>query len=339
MLKTVIIGSGVMGRRYIEVLKRTKGFIFQGITDLRAEALYKAREQGVSIERCFSNTEEMLRTTSPDCAIIATTAPSHTTLAEQAALAGVRMLLVEKPLSISLNKLYRLRSICEERGIRLAVNHSVRFCTNYMKIKEMACSIPELGSLTSLTLSAGNIGLAMGASHQFELFHFLTGNAHDTVQAWFQQNTWPNPRGAQFQDAAGQIRLENRFGQRHYLEIGPDQGHGMQMILAFPQGQIYADLLACEAVVNMRKPEHRNQPPTRYGMPADIQRYSLPAFDVIDAAARMLEALRDGKNYPDFDAAERITRTLVASYVSAENDHRAVDIHSHLPEDREFPWA
>ena len=338
MIKTVVIGSGAMGRRHVQAVQRAEGFEFQGIADLREDALCKAREEGVPADRCFSDTGKMLRTVCPDCAIIATTAPSHAALAEQAVLAGVRMLLVEKPLSISLKELYHLRALCEARGIQLAVNHSVRFCTNYMKIKELA-SAPELGSLTSLTLSMGNIGLAMGASHQFELFHFLTGNAHDTVWAWFQENPWPNPRGAQFKDAAGQIRLENRFGQRHYLEIGPDQGHGMQMILGFPQGQIHVDLLACEAVVNIRKPEYREQPPTRYGMPAEIQRYSLPAFDVIDAAARMLEALRDGKNYPELDAAERITRTLVAAYVSAENEHRPIDIHGSLPEDREFPWA
>lgn len=338
MIKTAIIGAGAMGCRHVQAVRRAEGFDFLGISDVREEALGKAQEQGVTTEQCFANTQVMLETVRPDCVVIATTAPSHVELAEQAVYAGARILLVEKPLSVSLAQLRRLRSLCKERGVRVAVNHSVRFCDNYKKLKELS-SLPGLGTLTSVTLAAGNMGLAMGASHQFELFHFLTGNVHDVVWAWFQPNPWPNPRGPQFTDAAGQIRLENSHGQRQYLEIGPDQGHGMQIILSFHHGQIHADLLACEAVVNMRKPEHRSMPSTRYGMPPELERHSLSPFDVIDAAARMLEALRDDKNYPDLEDAERIIRTLVAAYVSAENNHMAVNIHGELPKDRHFAWA
>lgn len=338
MIKTVVVGAGMMGRRHVQAVHRVEGFDFRGISDLREEALSRAREEGTAAEQCFADTQVMLDAVRPDCVVIATTAPSHAELAEEAVYAGARMLLVEKPLCVSLGQLRRLRSLCEERGVRVAVNHSVRFCANYNKLKELS-SLQGLGTLTSVTLAAGNIGLAMGASHQFELFHFLTGNGHDSVCAWFQPNPWPNPRGPQFTDAAGQIRLENSQGQRQYLEIGPDQGHGLQMILSFPHGQIHADLLVCEAVVDMRRPEHRSMPPTRYGMPPELERHALPPFDVIDAAARMLEALRDDENYPDFEAAERIIRTLVAAYVSDENSHMAVNIHGKLPEDRHFAWA
>jgi predicted dehydrogenase len=338
MISTVIIGAGAMGKRHIEAVKLTRSCRFCGISDIKSSALEQVQAAGIDRDLCFPDAAQMLRKVKPACVIVASTAKSHAALAELAVHSGARFLLVEKPMCVSIAQALKLRGLCRDRGVRLAVNHCGRYDAIYQKIKELSRH-DGLGPLTSMTFNGGNIGLAMGASHQFEFFRYMTGQKHTSVAAWFAPNMCPNPRGEEFLDAAGQCRLETPGGQRQYIEIGPDQGHGYHVVISFALGQIQADLLAGRAVLSQRKPEFAHLPPSRYGSPADVAFFDLPPFDVVRASAGMLEALLDGGDYPDGEVGEWIVRTLVAAYVSHENGHVTVDINGNLPETREFPWA
>lgn len=338
MTKTVIIGAGAMGRRHIQAVRQARDFRLAAICDTRTEALQKCGEECGHQVQSYSDSERMLKEIRPDCAIISTTATSHFPLAMKAIESGVPLLLIEKPLCVSLEQIEQLREAAAKKNIRIAVNHNSRFVASYMKLKELA-SEPGLGELRSFCLAGGNMGVAMNASHQFELFHFLTGNFLDYVWAWFQPDPWPNPRGAEFQDAAGQLRLENRLGQRQYIEIGPDLGHGIQITLCFEKGQIISDIPGRKAFLSMRRPEDTGLPTTRYAMPAVTIECDLPAGNVVEASSAMLLALSNGGNYLGLEGGERIIRTLVAAYVSNENNHAQVDINGDLPQERKFMWA
>ena len=78
-------------------------------------------------------------------------------------------------------------------------------------------------------VSAGNFGMAMNSIHYFEAFRFLADEAPLSVSAWFDDELLSNPRGPQFQDVSGCVRVTTSSGHRLYIDASADQGHGMQV--------------------------------------------------------------------------------------------------------------
>ncbi len=199
---------------------------------------------------------------------------------------------------------------------------------------------PAMGGLASVTVVAGNFGLAMNGSHYFEMFRYLTGELPDSVAAWFSGESVANPRGPQFQDRAGCVRLTTASGKRFSLDCSADQGHGLQVTYACRHGRITVDEITGAMTWCHRKEEHRAMATTRYGMPWDEgQRLIAPADSVAPTHA-VLKALIEGSDYPTGEQGRLAVSVLVAAYLSNEQGHATVELASaekHTP--REFPWA
>lgn len=335
-IRSVIIGAGFMGRRHIANLRKACGYEFCGISDLREDALDIARKEGVASTACFVDTAKMLDAVRPDFALIATTATSHFDLASLAVEKGVKSLLVEKPFCVSISQAKRLCALCAAAGVRLAVNHGMRFDRHYGQLLRLARN-ERLGQLASVSYIAGNVGIAMNLSHQLELFRLLTGQPLSRLWAWLDEDVPENPRGAQFHDGAGRVVGWNENGQRFYADVSADQWHGIQMILAFRYGQLHLDLLTRRVYMNTRKEDQLANPPHRYSSPFDCEELTLEA--PVDTHVRMLEALAEGKDYPGGDVGLEIVRALAAIWHSNENGNCLVNVADPLPEDREFAWA
>lgn len=337
-MKTVVIGAGAMGRRHIKAIEASKHYSFHGVSDINTAALKTAQDEGVSPSMCYDDTDKMLAATNPECVVVSTTAPTHASLAHKAVAAGAKYLLVEKPFCVSIKQAIDLRAACKTNSVKLAVNHGGRFDDRFIRLTQLS-QIPGLGPLVSVTSIGGNMGVAMNASHVFELFRILTNDPPNLISAWFDPNPLPNPRGKDLFDAAGQMRLENASGQNFYINIDSRQGHGGAGVMSFRCGQLMYDTLIGKAWLNKRQEQYIDLPTTRYAMPADVESFDLPSVDLITTTARVLDSMAEDGDYPDGEVGERIIRTLVAAYVSNENDHKAIDIHSDLPLDRTFPWA
>jgi predicted dehydrogenase len=338
-VKIAVAGVGRMGRRHIQAA-RSLGLDVCAVCDTSQEALALAEtEQGVAPDRHFDNLPWLLSVARPDCLIVATTAPTHADYTCMAAEAGVTAILCEKPMAVSLAECDRMRDVCRANGSKLAINHQMRFMEQYVVPKSIAEG-EAFGGLSSVTVVGGNFGMSMNALHYFEMFRFMTDEAPCAVTAWFSDATVPNPRGAQFQDRAGAVRLETPRGRRFYLDCGADQGHGMQVIYAGPYGQLYVDELAGAFFSTVREAQHRALPTTRYGMPAVHTTQTIAPADVIAPSAAVLKALLQGENYPTGDDGRLAVAVLVAAYLSHERGHTTVDLDcDELPLERVFPWA
>src|SRR5215470_17506941 len=162
-----IVGVGRMGRRHI-ASARAAGFAVEGIFDQSAEALATTlNDCGVEKAIAFTNAREMLQSVRPHAVVISTTAPSHHEFVCDAAATGVRYILCEKPMATSLAACDSMIAACREAGVKLAVNHQMRFMEQYSAIKELI-DTPEFGGLRSMIVTSGNFGLAMNGSHYFE---------------------------------------------------------------------------------------------------------------------------------------------------------------------------
>ncbi|MDI9569394.1 MAG: Gfo/Idh/MocA family oxidoreductase [Pseudomonadota bacterium] len=338
-MKTLIIGAGRMGRRHIQVV-RDLGLKLSGICDLNPEALNLAKaEYSLSDELLFADVQSMFKEISPDCVIVATTAPTHCDYACLAAMAGAGYVFCEKPMAVSLEECDRMIDLCARKGAKLAVNHQMRFMEQYREPKRIVES-EEFGGLSSITVIAGNFGLAMNGTHYFEMFRFLCEEPPVEVAAWFSPGKVPNPRGPQFEDRAGSVRLASKSGKRFYMEVNADQGHGVQVLYAGPYGQLTVDELAGNMRLIVRDAEYRDLPSTRYGMPAREQHFKIEPADVIGPSRAVLQALLNGDNFPTGEDGRLAVSVLVGAYVSHEEGHRPVRINEEtLPHKRVFPWA
>lgn len=338
-MNTVIIGTGRMGRRHIQVV-RELGLTLVGICDLNTEAMSVATEEyGISIDLHFNNARELLLQTKPECVIIATTAPTHCEYTCMAVEHGAKYILCEKPMAVSLSECDRMIDVCNKNGTALAVNHQMRFMEQYTESKRIVES-DEFGGLSSITVVAGNIGMAMNGTHYFEMFRYMTSEEATEVSAWFSNEKVPNPRGSQFEDRAGQVRLATPNGKRYYMDIGADQGHGVHVVYAGPYGMLVVDEVAGNAKLVVRDKQYRDLPTTRYGMAAKEENFKIQPADVIGPSRDVLKALLKKGNYPSGEDARLAVSLLVGAYISDESGHRQVRIsEEQLPRERIFPWA
>ncbi len=338
-MRVAIIGAGSMGKRHAAVC-REMGLELVGACDLNPQALAElGKEQELAESQLFSSAEDLLAKTMAECVIVATTAPSHADLTCLAAEQGAKFILCEKPMAVSLAECNRMLEVCDRRGVRLAVNHPMRFMDIYTEPRKLVLS-EALGGVTSATVIAGNAGLAMVGSHFFEMFRLLTGEPAAEVTAWFSPEKVPNPRGEQFEDRGGTVRVTTASGKRLYLEMSCDQGHGVQIVYAGKRGLVTADLLEGTLHINRRQAEHRDAPTTRYGMPRTSETLQVPPASASAPAMAVLKALLEDGDPPTGEDGRLAVATLIAAHLSDEAGHQpmAVDLRQ-LPRLRSFPWA
>lgn len=333
-----VIGVGRMGRRHVTAA-RNAGFRIAGVCDQSPEALaLTGAECNVEEALRYGDAATMLTVVRPDAVVVSTTAPSHCELVCAAAASGARYILCEKPMATSLQECDRMIAACRAAGVKLAVNHQMRFMEQYTSIKTLIGN-PEFGGLRSMMVTAGNCGLAMNGSHYFEAFHFLTGEPLAELSAWLDSSDVPNPRGAQFLDRSGQLRGVSASGARLVMEFGGDLGHGLEVVYGCRNGQIVVDELAGYIRAIYRKAEHRELPTTRYGMPADEFDRRIAQAEVVAPTVALWQAMLAGGTYPDGDRGLHAVAALVAANLSGESGGRAISVGSGLPRERTFAWA
>jgi predicted dehydrogenase len=242
-------------------------------------------------------------------------------------------------MAISLAECDRMLEACRKYGVRLAINHQMRFMEQYTEPKRIINS-EAFGGLASVTVVAGNFGMAMNGTHYFEMLRYMADEGPQEVAAWFSSEKVPNPRGPQFEDRAGSVRLVTPTGKRFYMEIGSDQGHGIKVIYAAKYGQIVVDELSGSMTMVAREDEYRQLPTTRYGMPAVYSTQAIKPADAVAPSRSVLDALLNAKNPPNGEDGRLALQVLVAAYLSDEQGHRSVKLEeTNSCRDRVFPWA
>ncbi|MDH4455367.1 MAG: Gfo/Idh/MocA family oxidoreductase [Verrucomicrobiota bacterium] len=337
-MKAALIGLGRMGLRHLDNLLALKLDVV-GVCDPFEQSRTTAKEKaGLSDDRLFADAAEMIAKAKPALLVIATTAPVHAELTILAAESGVKAILCEKPMATSLAAAQQMIEACAKSGTRLAINHQMRFMDQYTIPKTMLES-EQFGGVTSIHVSAGNFGLAMNGSHYFEMFRYIAEAAPVEAQAWFSADTVPNPRGPQFEDRAGSVRLVAANGVRFTLDCSSDQGHGCRVSYTARNGQIFVDELGGKMNWTVRQAEHLAMPTTRYGMPWEEGERKIEPADALVPSLRVTEALIKGKNFTTGEEGLLAIRALVAAHVSDAEGHRVVRLDEQLPDDRVFPWA
>ncbi|MCF8516742.1 MAG: Gfo/Idh/MocA family oxidoreductase [Rhodobacteraceae bacterium] len=338
-LRTAVIGLGRMGMRHVQAAE-SLGMTVIGGADLSAEArAILTRDRGVPTEACFADGAEMLAALHPEALVVATTAPSHAPFVLAAVEAGVRHILCEKPMASSFAQADAMLAACASSGTRLAVNHQMRFMDQYTEVKALLGS-KALGPLSSVAVAAPNFGLAMNASHYFEMFRYLTDEPVANITAWFEAEKLVNPRAAAFDDASGRLLARTASGTAMYLDFSANSGWGVQVVYSCKYGQIIVDELRGEMKIAARQAEYRALPTTHYGMPVDVEHRAIAPAYVVTPTAAVWTAMLAGTDLPNGAAGAHTLRCLVAAHASHRAGGVAVGLDSAaLPRDEIFHWA
>jgi predicted dehydrogenase len=128
--RILIVGHGSIGKRHL-VLARE----LLPKADIRVLRHQVTNEIPEFSNGCFSNIEEAI-VFAPQIAVIANPAPFHIATAQALAEVGVH-LLIEKPLSVSLDGVTQLLETCRKQGTVLLTGYNLRFLPSLQRFRDL----------------------------------------------------------------------------------------------------------------------------------------------------------------------------------------------------------
>ncbi|MAG35101.1 MAG: hypothetical protein CL878_02480 [Dehalococcoidia bacterium] len=176
-----LIGCGRMSRHHIPALMATPGVELVALADPYQPALDERGEQfGVASEHRYADYREMLDRESLDIVTISTQAPEHAPATLSCVDAGVRGVLCEKPIALSLAEADEMVAACDRTGMKLAINHQTRISLATYRAEELIQS-GAIGEFVGVRIvdkggrPAGNSLMEM-ATHLFDHTRLYAGD-------------------------------------------------------------------------------------------------------------------------------------------------------------------
>ena len=111
----------------------------------------------------------------------------------EAAEAGIKVILVEKPLAISVELGHKMVEACEAHGCRLLVDHTRRFLPHYRKLKQMV-NEGVVGEVKTITYSGARLLLHNG-THTVDYAFYFTDAEPQWVSGFLNQEPVSDPGG------------------------------------------------------------------------------------------------------------------------------------------------
>lgn len=323
-----------MGLRHVEALK---------MLDLRPSAVCDVDSNKVSqfdgTASCYTSWQELLNKETLDLVIVATLADTHAPITCAAARCGVPRILCEKPMAAGLKDAWDMVQICQDRGVRLAVNHGRRYYVGYVRLKE-ALQRGIVGPLRQINVRLGGGRLGGNGSHFFDLACYLVGEKAESAVGWVSSQRAPNPRGPQFDDPGGFGVVMFRNGCRLIIDLSEDLGVPGMVELVGAYGSVRIDETTNEWEVLARSEADRAQPLFRYDTPIRPVPFDPgPAYDVIQETSKAVKELLDGGSLSSTgEDAYRALELYAALRASSAQGHIPVNLPLD-PKDPSLRWA
>tara|TARA_X000000950_G_C13916078_1_gene661083 strand:+ start:2288 stop:3313 length:1026 start_codon:yes stop_codon:yes gene_type:complete len=337
-INAAIIGTGRMAQVYYDLLVKKKINII-GFFDISKKNLKKFKEKNkISSDKIFFNLKNFFKIKNLDLIIISTTTDYHCSYIEMALNINIKYILVEKPLCRSLIEAKKILKKLSNKKTRLLVNHNQKETFEFNKIKKIASKF-KLGNLKSMTVVAGNMGLAMNGIHYLDTFQHLTGKLLNQVSAQFDDIKLYNPRGNKFNDKAGIIISNNNINQKIIINASAYQGHARQVAFTFHSGIINLNLINGKIEFLIRKKKYINKPTYLYALPSINKNFKIKSSSLSFSISQNLKKLLSSKNISrDLEIAIQNVIILIGCYESNSKNNKKIDVKN-LRTKKKFPWA
>lgn len=220
--RAAVIGAGNQGRDVCLGLLQLEGVEVAAVADRSADALaHLETEVNLPGTHFYQDAGELLQAELVDLVCIATNTPAHVPLARMAVEAGVKYLLVEKPVGTCSFSAREMVDAATAKGARLAVNHSRRWSLDYQAIRRYL-ETGQIGAVRQVYVAFGSGGLAMNGVHFIDLMRFLVNSEIAHVTGYLDAETAPNKRGAEYCDPSGHALFHFANGARGFLDCSAD---------------------------------------------------------------------------------------------------------------------
>lgn len=329
-----------MGRRHVEACHRA-GFSVVGLADTKLEVAKEAAALAPGAA-AFDSVDGLLQLPEIDVVAIATTTVSHCDLAILAMTAGVRKVLVEKPLGRSLEECDEVIEIAEKTGSIVAVNHPYRHMSHMRSLIDLMRS-EEFGGLSSMHIVGGNGGIAMLFTHFVDLFELTAGEPLTSIRASLPAEISPNPRGKQYVDHSAYVTATTDSGRRLVVDLGgsqsASQGTGMVLVGSGPFGIVDFDLIEGYYNVRIREAKDRELQNTQYMFGTLKSETPESPIDIIDGTKNVLQALVADGDYCTLNEARHYVEALIGAIDSHRRGGVEIELSSHqFDRAEQFPW-
>ena len=183
-----MIGFGYWGPNMARNVQENPDLQLTSICDIDARALERARRLFPSV-RCSSDSNEVILDEQVDALIIATPVSTHYDLASRA-LREAKHVLVEKPISDTVESARKLVNLAEKAGKVLMVDHTFIYSPAVQRLKSIVSS-GELGDILYFDSVRINLGLFQHdinviwdlAPHDISIMYYLIGEMPAFVSA------------------------------------------------------------------------------------------------------------------------------------------------------------
>ncbi len=287
-MRVGLVGFGRMGVRLWEAARRA---------DLEVSAILDSDPEAFGLtaqpesRHAFTTDAETFWRTPVDILVIATTAPGHMPLLREGLARGIKRYVIEKPLATSVSEADETIRMARSEGARVLVNHTRRYCPNFITLASRLNGGEELGSLRMASMVFGGGSLGCNGPHGFDLFNLLFGDMPEAVMARMTSPRSQNVRGPQFEDPGGTVILFYPGGRRGVVDLGDDVGIFVGTQFVFETGLVTFQNEFSPWEVRARKPEDRDKPMTQYGAP--LVDYPFPDWQDFSMMERWTALMRD----------------------------------------------
>jgi len=144
------------------------------------------------VNRLYTDYKKLLENEKPEILCIASWSYTHCDMVLHAVDCGVRAILCEKPIALSLSDARKMVDACKRSGVILSVNHERRWDATYIKVRDMLASgeIGELRTIIGNVLTGnpvikksdadyrklGGGPLLHDGTHLFDIMRFIAGD-------------------------------------------------------------------------------------------------------------------------------------------------------------------
>ncbi|WP_261620968.1 Gfo/Idh/MocA family protein [Pseudarthrobacter equi] len=182
-VRVVLIGAGLMGKKWLSVLMASPDVELVGLVDLNlAGAEAALREAGIDNVLCGTNLTEVGNATGAQAVVNATVPVAHHPTNVEALLAGLPV-LCEKPVAPTVSQALSLAAAAEVSGQLLMISQSRRYYRNLAELKDKLVSLGDVGTVTTEFFKAPHFGgfreemehvlLVDMAIHAFDVARYL----------------------------------------------------------------------------------------------------------------------------------------------------------------------
>ena len=221
--RVAVVGAGNQGIAHCIGLTAIKGIEIAGLADVNGEKLDAAAERlRLAKAACFPDASQMLeKLGAVDLFSVATTSPHHVALGRLALQAGVKRILLEKPIDNSLAAAKAFLKEASGQGVAVWVNYSRRWMLDFRAVKR-CIDRGMIGCPRSITITIGKGELAMHASHYFDLCRYIFNSDAAWGMGFLEPVKHPNPRGTQYEDPSGYCLFTFQNGARAFVDFSSD---------------------------------------------------------------------------------------------------------------------